>query len=118
MQTAETSLETLRRLKALGVDLSIDDFGTGHSSLAYLKRFPIDRLKIDQSFVREMVTDAERRRHRGRRAPDGARASASRWWQKVSSARISSRFSARAAARRPRASSSAAGSSPRPSRRS
>jgi EAL domain-containing protein (putative c-di-GMP-specific phosphodiesterase class I) len=59
MQTVEATLEMLKRLKSLGVLLSIDDFGTGHSSLAYLKRFPIDRLKIDQSFVREMVTEAD-----------------------------------------------------------
>jgi EAL domain-containing protein (putative c-di-GMP-specific phosphodiesterase class I) len=59
MQTAEATLETLRRLKALGVGLAIDDFGTGHSALAYLQRFPIDRLKIDRSFVREIATDAK-----------------------------------------------------------
>ena len=52
MRNAESSHATLRALKELGIKLVVDDFGTGYSSLAYLKHFPIDVLKIDQSFVR------------------------------------------------------------------
>jgi diguanylate cyclase (GGDEF)-like protein/PAS domain S-box-containing protein len=59
MQSPETSVRTLYELKKLGVRISLDDFGTGHSSLSYLKRFPIDTLKIDQSFVRDIVTDPD-----------------------------------------------------------
>jgi diguanylate cyclase (GGDEF)-like protein/PAS domain S-box-containing protein len=56
MHDAEAAIAMVRALKAMGVKLSIDDFGTGYSSLSYLQRFPIDRLKIDGSFVRDMTT--------------------------------------------------------------
>jgi diguanylate cyclase (GGDEF)-like protein/PAS domain S-box-containing protein len=59
MQDAESAVRTLGALKAMGVTLAIDDFGTGYSSFTYLRRFPVDVLKLDQSFVQEITEDPE-----------------------------------------------------------
>ena len=62
MHDAEGAIATLRRIKELGIRLVLDDFGTGYSSLHYLKRFPLDSLKIDREFIRDMLDDANNAR--------------------------------------------------------
>ena len=59
MDDAASATEILQRLKDMGVGLAIDDFGVGYSSLQYLKRFPIDNLKIDSHFIKDLATDLE-----------------------------------------------------------
>lgn len=59
MQNSDASVKKLHSLKDMGLKLSIDDFGTGYSSLSYLKKFPLDKLKIDQSFVREITSNKD-----------------------------------------------------------
>jgi EAL domain-containing protein (putative c-di-GMP-specific phosphodiesterase class I) len=61
MQDVEATVRTLRTLKRLGVKLAIDDFGTGYASLGHLKRFPVDSLKIDRTFVDGLGTDPDDR---------------------------------------------------------
>jgi EAL domain-containing protein (putative c-di-GMP-specific phosphodiesterase class I) len=59
MQGAEQHVSMLTQIKALGVQLAIDDFGTGYSNLSYLKRFPVDQLKVDRSFVAGLPDDED-----------------------------------------------------------
>ena len=58
LENIEDTIATMNALKEIGVQFSLDDFGTGYSSLQYLKRLPLDQLKIDQSFVRDIGTDS------------------------------------------------------------
>ena len=59
MSNAETSVALLEQLSELGVVVAIDDFGTGYSSMSYLQRFPIDKLKIDRSFISDVASNAD-----------------------------------------------------------
>ena len=58
LENVEQTIQAMHELKRLGVRLSLDDFGTGYSSLSYLRRYPVDRIKIDQSFIRDMLIHA------------------------------------------------------------
>ena len=62
MTNPEESAAILEQLSRMGVLVSVDDFGTGYSSMSYLRRFPIDKLKIDRSFITELMTRARTRR--------------------------------------------------------
>jgi len=58
LENIEDTITTMKALNEIGIQFSLDDFGTGYSSLQYLKRLPLDQLKIDQSFVRDIVIDS------------------------------------------------------------
>jgi len=58
MQDAESAVDKLHALKAIGVQLAVDDFGIGYSSFSYLRRFPLDALKVDRTFIKDLSADA------------------------------------------------------------
>jgi len=59
MQDAESAVQTLRALKAIGVQLAVDDFGVGYSSFSYLRKFPLDALKVDRSFINDISSNPD-----------------------------------------------------------
>ena len=92
MSDPEQSIAVLEQLSAMGVLVSVDDFGTGYSSMSYLRRFPIDKLKIDRVFIDEIVEPSGRRVHRARHRPAGPRPAPQGHSRKASRRRRSSTF--------------------------
>ena len=107
MENPERAAETLHEIKEMGVHVSIDDFGTGYSSLARLKKFPIESVKIDRSFIRDIAIDSDDAAIVVRRHRDGARPSAQRRSPRASRRQTSCASCASAAATKSRASISA-----------